>query len=203
MSSPSTSQQAPREVSWLLSMGIFFLPGLCVWFLLRKGYSSRARVVGFLWAGFVALIWIAVSNISFPEREELSEGDPEAFAEQKEEIAPEETMEPEVPEAEQPVEETQLADISEPLTEEQRKGFHCLNSWDGSHWGMQDAIKSRLRNPDSFEHVETGISPIDEAGNHAIFMTFRAENGFGGMNVQQAIGVVDNADCELLVLQML
>lgn len=44
------SGQAPtRKVSLLLIIGIIFLPIIFVWFLLRKGYSTTARVIGFGW----------------------------------------------------------------------------------------------------------------------------------------------------------
>ncbi|EPR14174.1 hypothetical protein M527_29100 [Sphingobium indicum IP26] len=84
---------------------------------------------------------------------------------------------------------------------EQRKGFHCLNDIDGSHWDMQAAIKARLRNPGSFEHVQTAIMPA-EHGEHQVIMTYRAQNGFGGMNVEQAIGVLNAASCKLIRLDV-
>ncbi|MBS0296426.1 MAG: hypothetical protein JSR45_08950 [Proteobacteria bacterium] len=40
---------APRRVSVLLGIGIFLLPIIFVWFLLRRGYSVTARVIGFGW----------------------------------------------------------------------------------------------------------------------------------------------------------
>lgn len=86
--------------------------------------------------------------------------------------------------------------------EERRKGFHCLNNVDGSHWDMQEAIKGRLRNPGSFDHVETAIMPRDKKGLHTIVMQYRAENGFGGTNLERAIGIIDGTSCDLLKLSM-
>lgn len=86
--------------------------------------------------------------------------------------------------------------------EERRKGFHCLSDWDGSHRAMQDAVKEHLRNPGSFEHIETAITPLDEKGQHRVTMRYRAENGFGGMNVEQAAGIIDGETCNLLHLTM-
>ena len=57
---------------------------------------------------------------------------------------------------------------------------------------MKDAVKERLRNPDSFEHIETVILPIDVNRRHLVAMKYRAENGFGGMNVEEAVGIIDN-----------
>lgn len=71
-------------------------------------------------------------------------------------------------------------------------GDHCLSGWDGSFPRLKEAVKLELRNPRSFEHVETVRSPVDAKGTFGLIMTYRAENGFGGMNVE-AIGVEVNA----------
>lgn len=81
-----------------------------------------------------------------------------------------------------------------------RKGFHCLSSWDGSHSDFKAAIKAVMRDPDSFEHMETRVTPADAKGQHAIFMTYRARNGFGGMNVGTASGTFSGADCVASVI---
>lgn len=76
------------------------------------------------------------------------------------------------------------------------KGFHCLSAWDGSHTGMVREVKAGLRDPDSFEHVDTLITPVQaETGMHGVTMTFRARNGFGGLNLGTAIGEVDPTTC--------
>lgn len=81
--------------------------------------------------------------------------------------------------------------------EEKRKGFHCLSAWDGSNRSVVRQVESLLRDPDSFEHVETRITPLDEATNeHGLWMTYRARNGFGGMNVEQIYARVNNGSCE-------
>lgn len=79
--------------------------------------------------------------------------------------------------------------------EKRLKGFHCLSAWDGSHTDFKRRVKNAMRNPSSFEHMETRIAPVNEDGQHILIMTYRAENGFGGMNVGRATGVVDNATC--------
>ena len=47
-----------RKVGFLLGLGIFLLPYIFSWFVLRKGYSVLARVISFAWLGFVILIAI-------------------------------------------------------------------------------------------------------------------------------------------------
>lgn len=82
--------------------------------------------------------------------------------------------------------------------EEVRKGFHCLSSWDGSHSGLVKSVKNNLRDAGSFEHVQTKIGPVNNEGKHFIMMTYRAANGFGGMNLESASGEVNNSGCGLI-----
>lgn len=44
-----------RPVSLLLGLGIFVMPYIFVWFLLRKGHSTTSRITGFSWL-FVMLL---------------------------------------------------------------------------------------------------------------------------------------------------
>lgn len=79
--------------------------------------------------------------------------------------------------------------------DERAKGFHCLSAWDGSNRSLIGAVEDGLRDPNSFEHDNTWISPAGRDGHHRIKMVFRARNGFGGMNVAEAIGYVDHDTC--------
>ena len=83
--------------------------------------------------------------------------------------------------------------------EDQRLGRHCLSAWDGSHQVLVSVVKARLRNPASFEHVETSASPVDSEGRNILIMKFRAENGFGGMNVGLAYATMNNGTCSVIV----
>jgi hypothetical protein len=85
-----------------------------------------------------------------------------------------------------------------PDSEKREKGFHCLSAFNGSSYLFNDAIKIRLRDPDSFEHVETRITSVGADGLHTIYTKFRAKNGFGGMNVSNAYGKVRNSDCHVV-----
>lgn len=40
---------APRSVGFWLGSGIFLLPMIFAWFLLRQGYSTRSRCIGIAW----------------------------------------------------------------------------------------------------------------------------------------------------------
>lgn len=72
---------------------------------------------------------------------------------------------------------------------------HCLG-WDDSVDRVEQAVKSNLRNPRSFEHVGTSVGPVGKDGKFAAVMTYRAQNGFGGMNVESVGAIVDAHNCD-------
>jgi hypothetical protein len=41
---------SPRKLSWLLILGIVFMPYIFAWFTLRAGYSRLTRITSFCWA---------------------------------------------------------------------------------------------------------------------------------------------------------
>lgn len=84
--------------------------------------------------------------------------------------------------------------------ENRRKGFHCLNSWNGSHRGVVNWLKDNLRDPDSYEHIETRITPVNTAGEHTLIMQYRARNGFGGMTVETLTATVQNSNCNATII---
>jgi hypothetical protein len=75
---------------------------------------------------------------------------------------------------------------------------HCLG-WDDSVDGLEQFVKENLRNPKSFEHVRTSVGPIGKDGKFAAVMTYRAQNGFGGMNVESIGAIVDANSCEFQI----
>ena len=84
--------------------------------------------------------------------------------------------------------------------EEKKKGFHCLSAWDGSHREFNLAIKQQLKNPSSFEHVSTKVTPVSDKGVHTILMEYRATNSFGGVVPGTALGTFNNSDCKFNIL---
>lgn len=83
----------------------------------------------------------------------------------------------------------------------QKTGRHCLNPFTGANDPLVDLVTDRLRDPDSFEHIETSITPVED-GKHFVVMTYRARNGFGGMNTGQATGSVESANCRTTILSV-
>ena len=57
MSTVATAAAPQRKVGILLFVGIVFLPIIFAWFLLRKGHSTLARVLGFGWL-LVFFFWL-------------------------------------------------------------------------------------------------------------------------------------------------
>jgi len=83
--------------------------------------------------------------------------------------------------------------------EDKSDGFHCLSAWDGSHRGVENWVKNNLRDPDSYQHKETRISPVKD-GKHVLTMSYRAKNGFGGYVPGLVIADVDNATCKATII---
>ena len=49
-------QASKRKVGFLLGIGIFLIPFIFVWFLLRKGHSNVSRAIGFGWLAVLVII---------------------------------------------------------------------------------------------------------------------------------------------------
>ena len=81
-------------------------------------------------------------------------------------------------------------------------GVQCLSGWDGSHSDVVDAVKASLRNPSSFEHIETRTTSIDAVGKHVLMMKFRATNGFGGPTIGMARAILDGRSCRVKIDQI-
>ena len=75
--------------------------------------------------------------------------------------------------------------------------FKCLSAWDGSYPNLKRYTKKILKDPKSFEHDKTVITPIvnDE---QTVYMTYRAKNGFGGVVVERIGAKIKNSDCSLI-----
>lgn len=63
-------------------------------------------------------------------------------------------------------------------------------------------IKQSLREPDSFEHMRSTATAVDKNGVQRILIAFRARNGFGGMNISEAVATVQFQGCKLLEWQV-
>lgn len=77
----------------------------------------------------------------------------------------------------------------------------CLSSWDGSIPALKRYVRERLRNPRSFEHIETRAAE-PENSTQMVVMTYRGENGFGGLTQGSAIARVNFRTCEIINVTM-
>ncbi|WP_342133524.1 hypothetical protein [Hydrogenophaga sp. OTU3427] len=74
-----------------------------------------------------------------------------------------------------------------------------FSGFDGSHRNVEAAIKARMHNPGSYEHVQTKYSV--GANSITVYTTFRGTNGFGGTVTGFAVAEVDGQG-QLLSLRM-
>lgn len=78
--SNGSRNDATRKVGAALGIGIFVLPWIFAWFLLRKGYSNTARLISFGWMAVVILLTIAGGSGSNPTTTAKSESTTPAAA---------------------------------------------------------------------------------------------------------------------------
>lgn len=64
-----------------------------------------------------------------------------------------------------------------------------FSAWDGSHYALEKSVKKALKDPDSYQHIETRYS--DDGDHITVVMQFRAKNSFGGYDVSTARGTYD------------
>lgn len=81
--------------------------------------------------------------------------------------------------------------------ETRRWGWHCLAPVTRQHRALKRAVLRHMKDPDSFEHIETRTTEADENGNHNLTMTYRARNSFGGMTGGQVYAEFDNESCNV------
>lgn len=85
--SPRAATPAERPVSILLGIGILLVPLIFAWFTLRKGYSTKAKVISFTWLLLILAILAAqdggkksTSSGSLSQSSSENEAAPEASA---------------------------------------------------------------------------------------------------------------------------
>lgn len=78
---------------------------------------------------------------------------------------------------------------AEQRTQEIEKQF---SAWNGAHRDLERRVKTALKDPDSYEHIETKY--VDNgAKGISVLMKYRAKNSFGGYVVESIIASYDNA----------
>lgn len=74
-----------------------------------------------------------------------------------------------------------------------------FDPYDGSHRNLEAYVKTKLRDPKSYEHIQTKF--VDHKDHLVVRMHYRARNGFGGMGIGYAKANV-NMNGEITSIQM-
>ena len=89
---------------------------------------------------------------------------------------------------------------AETVAARQQSVKRLFSGWDGSVRSVEEAIKSRLKDPDSYKHVETRFTDSG-SGNLTVFTQYRARNSFNAVMPGIATAVVSPTG-ELVSLNM-
>lgn len=98
--------------------------------------------------------------------------------------------------------EDYAAHVEKAKAEADRFGLNCLSAWNGSHPEVERMVKSSLRDPSSYEHIDTRTDARDAAGFNRLMTQFRAANGFGGTNVTLAAATFDPDTCDVISFEI-
>ena len=78
-----------------------------------------------------------------------------------------------------------------------RSGQICVNK--GLTWAMEDLVKERLNDPDSFQYENGIILPDSNDRSRYLYrMNFRAKNGFGAYIRMEAYASLQYETCKVL-----
>ena len=72
-----------------------------------------------------------------------------------------------------------------------------FSAWDGSHYKTVRYVKKIMKNPKSFEHVQTKYNDFSGQGYRVIHMTYRGTNSFNAI-VTNTISVKVNLQGDVL-----
>lgn len=89
---------------------------------------------------------------------------------------------------------------AETMAARQEAVKRLFSGWDGSVRSVEEAIKARLKDPDSYKHVETKFTDSG-VGNVTVFTQYRARNSFNAVIPGIATAVVSPTG-ELVSLDM-
>lgn len=94
-------------------------------------------------------------------------------------------------------EKQRVADKAADEAARERSGTNCLSWWYDYYAPLVKYVKTNTRNPKTFEHIRTTILPVDEKGEHLVVMKYRAENVYGGMNIEFISAIIDHNSCDM------
>lgn len=68
-----------------------------------------------------------------------------------------------------------------------KTGQVCVDGMDDLNFALRDRVKHVLKDPDSFQHIGSGITPSPDGHSYDAIMRYRAKNSFGGYVVGTAV----------------
>lgn len=90
----------------------------------------------------------------------------------------------------------QLSDFVKAKPKEARET--CLTGFDKHVFEFAWAVKDKLKDPDSFDHVQTLVTYPTPAGIQTVRMTYRAKNSFGALVLERAEAQVNIRGCDVV-----
>lgn len=76
----------------------------------------------------------------------------------------------------------------------------AFSPWDGSHRQLESYIKKNLKDPDSYQHIETRYA--DNGNTITVTTKYRAKNSFGGYVIESSVATA-NIDGTLITVNQL
>lgn len=166
---------------------ILFFPIGLYGVLKNETWSGKQQFVVFMGVFCIAFIGLIGAAMNAPEEESQTETEPQLTAGEQAErdsIAR--------------VEAAAQARMDS-IEARTRKIESQFSGWDGAHRAVEDAIVERLKDPDSYEHIETRYR--DDGTTLFVVTRYRAKNSFGGYVVNRATATVD-LEGNILALDM-
>ena len=143
----------------------------------NKTWSVKMRFFVFTGVSGIALIWMIGVAANDPDDNSLTANEPQlSAAEQarRDSIARVEAA---------------ARSRKDSIEARERKIESQFSPWDGAHRTVENAIEQRLKDPDSYEHIETRYR--DDGNTLFVVTRYRAKNSFGGYVVNRATATVD------------
>lgn len=185
--------------------GLLFALIISIWYLGKAIYLTPTQTLWniFKWVGaivtslFTLMLAFSIYSIATATPEEKAKWDEErAIREKKKETENAEKTK-------QRAEDRATRQREKAEKAAKKAQFKCLASLNGSMGTFALEVEYSLRDPSSFEHIQSFATPVSSDGMQLVRMRFRARNGFGGMNIETAEARVRNKDCKIQSWSML
>ena len=82
--------------------------------------------------------------------------------------------------------------------DKRRAKEHCFSAWDGAHRNLESLLKKSLKDPDSYDHIETRFKDRPAEDKQTVYLSYRAKNGFGGMSIGKIVAETSRSNCSVL-----